>query len=239
MTDSIDEALKILNAKDAIAAIEDEETYNMILLSYNKTSLIPELEKLKTAMEVFDYKSIRLCTHTLKSPSAYIGGERARRTAEIVQFNVDKQQGPQIYENYPIMIIELIKLRRAIRQYCVEKKLEGAPPAFKESDEDFEIPICSFYQVNKNSPTDFQIIQVTHPTIPQVPRFDVPPRKQPSQIPIKVPPIVTQPLQKVEPKAEIAKPSQIIQNGTKENVNPPDPIQKVKTETTTCACLIL
>jgi hypothetical protein len=226
MDDSIADNLKVLNAAEAISRLEDESLFNMMIDMLFDNSLIPELGKLKIAMETFDFKTIRISSHTIKAPSAYVGGERAKRAAEIVQFNVDKQQGPKIYQNYPKIIQETIKLRREIRKYKVEKKLEGAPPEFKECDEDFVVPICSFYKLEKISSTDFRVIQVTFPTIPPVPFLDISAKRTSTNLPVQKPTEINQPKPEIK-KVEESPPKAHINNTAVKNhvaeVKKPDP----------------
>lgn len=182
MSEKIDDNLMLLNSKKAITDLGDAELYNMMLAGIEDTTLRPNLAKLKNAMDVFDYKEIRMTSHTLKGSIAYIGGERAKRASEIVQFNVDKQQGPEIFKNYPLIIEECIKLKREIRRYSVMNKLENSPSEFKENDADFDVPICKFYKLKKESATNFKIVQEIFPTIPPVPFLDITGKKPIAQV---------------------------------------------------------
>jgi len=124
MEDAIADGMPILNAQKAIENLGDESLFNTLIESYD-SALIKTLEELQVAMDKIDYKEIRMKSHSLKGPSSYIGAERVRRAAEILQFNVDKQEGLKIYKNYPMLMEECIKLRRQIRVYlCTQRRNE-------------------------------------------------------------------------------------------------------------------
>lgn len=176
MNDEISNELQILNASKAIEGIADEDTFNMLLEMYDQ-SLMPALTNLEKAMNDFNYKEIRMQSHSIKGPSSYIGGERVKRAAEIVQFNVDKQQGPNIFKNYPMLIEESIKLRREIRRYSCLKNINGAPPEFKESEDDLKIPLCKHYKFTNKSAENPKIIQIGNIDFPPVPFLDITSKK--------------------------------------------------------------
>ena len=106
----------VLCYEKAIENLGDEDLFNELLKSFDET-LMNNLADIKGGMDKFDYADIRLKTHTLKGTSSYIQGERVRRASEIMQFCIDRQDAKGAYEHYPLLIVESIKLRRAIRQY--------------------------------------------------------------------------------------------------------------------------
>lgn len=173
MQEIIEDSLLTLNAAKAIDSLGDESIFNEMLENIMVSTLQPSLEKLKQAMDTFDFKEIRMISHTIKGTIAYIGAERLRRASEIVQFNVDKQQGPNIYRNYPLIIEESIKVKTEVRRYKILKKLDEGITEFKESDEDFKVPISKFYKLDKKTSTDFKIVQIAFPDIPPVPFLDI------------------------------------------------------------------
>ena len=121
MADEISDSAPILDPAGAIAGLESDELFNTLIDAYDAT-LINTLKDLKVAMDSFDYKEIRMKSHSLKGPSSYIHAERVRRAAEIVQQNVDKQEGPNIFKNYPMLIKECIILRREVRIHVAKRE---------------------------------------------------------------------------------------------------------------------
>ncbi len=120
MSETISEAAPVFDIEKAIENLGDDALFNELVNKYDET-LIKTLDNLKTAMDNFDYREIRMKSHSLKGPSSYIQGERVRRAAEIVQQNIDNRQGPNAYQNYALLMTECIRLRRQIRVYCSKR----------------------------------------------------------------------------------------------------------------------
>lgn len=261
MNDSISDVLQVLNAKMAIDIMGDEESYNEMLKMYDD-SLMPTLRNLQQAMNEFNYKEIRMQSHSIKGPSSYIGGERLRRAAEIVQFNVDKQQGPNLFRNYPLIIEESFKLRREIRRY-ISSKIDKKPESeFKEDPEDSNIPFCKFYKFSSKDPIHPKVEAVGNIDYPPVPFVDIvakkPNAQHNSQQNKSAPPPPTKQQQSPEEKKvmsstnnslpekkqEKAKEVQKNELGKNENheskKNEADKKEKEKKEeTTSCSCILL
>lgn len=176
MNDAISDDLLVLNAKGAIESLGDEDSFNM-LLEMLEESLQKSLKALEQAMNIFDYKEIRMQSHSLKGPSGYVGGERLRRAAEIVQFNVDHQEGPNIFNNYPLIIEESIKLRREVRRYKCIKKLNENVHEFKESEEDTNLPVSVHYKFERKSGENPKVVKIGQINFPPVPFLNITPSK--------------------------------------------------------------
>ena len=121
MADTISESAPIMDQAKAINDLGDEALFNTLMEKYDDT-LLKTLEELKLALDTFDYKEVRMKSHSLKGPSSYLQAERVRKAAEIVQFNVDKQDANKLFLNYPLLIEECIKLRRHIRSYIAKRQ---------------------------------------------------------------------------------------------------------------------
>ena len=74
-------------------------------------------------MDNIDYIEVRIKVYSLKGPASYIGAERVRRAAEIIQFNVDNKEGPKIYK----------KLSNARRRVHNAQKANTNLPMYQES----------------------------------------------------------------------------------------------------------
>jgi len=118
---AISDTAPLLDPQSAISDLGDDSLFNMLLENYD-SSTIKTLEDLRVAMDKIDYYEIRMKSHAMKGPSAYIHSERVRRAAEIVQFCIDRQEAENAYKYYPQLIKEFIKLRRKIKEYLAKLK---------------------------------------------------------------------------------------------------------------------
>ncbi len=108
---------QVLNTKKAIESLADEDLFNDIAKQFDGSCLQPQLQKLRTGMEGFDYATIRLAAHTLKGTALYLGAERLADSARLLQESVDLKDSHAVYANYPNVITESIKAKREIRHY--------------------------------------------------------------------------------------------------------------------------
>lgn len=116
MAYTIADEAPIINIEKAIRDLGDEDLFKKLINDFDAT-LIKTLEDLRIAMDGIDYKEIRMKSHSLKGPSSYIQAERVRRSAEILQQFMDKQDAHSAFKAYPQLIKECITLRRHIRKH--------------------------------------------------------------------------------------------------------------------------
>ena len=116
MDDFIPDNVPVMCPEKAIEGLGDTDLFNELIKTFDDT-LISNLKDIQESIDKMDYDGIRLKTHTLKGTSSYIQGERVRKASEIMQFCMDNHNAKGAYDHYPLLIVESIKLRRAIRQY--------------------------------------------------------------------------------------------------------------------------
>ena len=93
----ISDTTPLLDSVSAINDLGDDGLFNILLENFD-ASTAKTLDDLKVAMDKIDYFEIRMKSHAMKGPSAYIHAERVRRAAEIVQFCVDNQEADNTYK---------------------------------------------------------------------------------------------------------------------------------------------
>jgi len=167
MTYSIDHNASIFDAEKAIENLGDKDLFLSLVGMFVET-LTKNLDEIKIAVDRIDNADIRMKVHILKGTASYIQAERVRRAAEILQLCIDKGDPNAIFDYYPLLIKESIKLRKSIRKYlCINNSntvSNKIDEQFVEDEKDFNVPISEYFQLKKTNAETFDVVLTKKPS---------------------------------------------------------------------------
>ena len=165
--------LQVLNREEAIKGLGSVELFEDMLEEFQDTILLHDLEMLKTALDDFDYLSIKEQTHSLKASSSYIYAERVTRICEQMLNALGNKSSTEVIKYYPVLVEQCIILNDTITQELSKTKgialynLIGNTLVKTYNKLDF--PISKYFKIIKVADNKYKVISQHEVTCPPIP----------------------------------------------------------------------
>lgn len=76
---------QVIDSEKAINDLGSIELYQLMLPTYEGTSLLPSMEKLATAYNEKDWEQVKFHAHAIKGPAGYMGASRLHYACYYIQ----------------------------------------------------------------------------------------------------------------------------------------------------------